>query len=523
MTTVLGDYRHFGDLLTRNARLNGDAEGLVMGDLRLSWRQADARANALAHALARRGVAQGDRVALLAENSVGYVEAFFALARAGLVAVPINGRLTADEAARVLQDCEATALLTDDSHLATARDAAGQVPSIRLLASLEAEQGDVIGHDRLLAEGNTASFEPRQPIGPDDLLVLLYTSGTTGFPKGVMYSHRRALLGTVVHVLAIGSHRRHRVMLPSPLYSAAGFAGIACAVAVGSPCHILRFTVESALETIARERITFTNLVPTTVRMLLDHPARGQHDLSSLEVLLYGGSPMPKDTLRDASQVLDCGFRQTFATSETGLAGTVLEPADHRAALADPTRAHLLASCGKPQVGVGVRILGDDGHEVPRGEIGEIAVATDANMIGYWNRPEATAAVLHDGWLRTGDVARQDPEGFFYLIDRKHDMIVTGALNVFPSEVERVLRTHEAVADCAVVGLPDSKWGEAVTAFVVPHDGCALDEKAILAHCRGQLAGFKRPKSVRPIDAIPRNPAGKPLRRLLRQDAVRAH
>ncbi|MEM7355843.1 MAG: AMP-binding protein [Acidobacteriota bacterium] len=514
---MLGELRHFGDLLTRNARLDGGAEGLILGDLRLTWRQVEVRTNCLAHALFRRGLRRGDRVGILAHNSISFVEALFALARSGLVAVPINARLTAADVAGVLEDCSARGLLAGDAHLEVARDAAGQVSAMHLLAGLGEGGGEIESYAALLASGEESEPPLNKPIRGDELLVLLYTSGTTGFPKGVMYTHQRALLGTLIHVLAIGCARRHRVLLPSPLYSAAGFAGIACHVAVGSPCHLLQFNVENALATLVRERITFTNLVPTTLRMLLEHPHFGDYDLSHLEVLLYGGSPMPEATLRRASAALRCGFRQTFATSETGLAGTVLEPEDHVLALADEACKHLLLSCGRPQVGVGVRILDADWREMPQGEVGEIAVACDANMTGYWNRPEATAEALRNGWLKTGDLARRDEDGFFYLVDRKHDMIVTGALNVYPSEVERTLARHPRVADVAVVGIPDPRWGEAVTACVVPSSGGPPAEQELLDFCRERLAGYKRPKAVHFFDEIPRNPAGKPLRRVLRE------
>ncbi len=514
---MFGDLRHFGDLLTKNARLYGDREGLVLGAERLTWRQTEARTNRLAHALQRRGLGFGERVAILSRNRIGFVEALFALARCGLVAVPVNARLSAEEIAGILRDCKATALLAGTEHLETARDAAGGAPSVRVLAGLGEGQGEIPSYRSLLAEGEESLPVPDRPIADDDLLVLLYTSGTTGFPKGVMYTHRRTLIGTLIHVLAIGCAYRHRVMLPSPLYSAAGFAGIACHVAVGSPCHLLHFSIEAALETLSRERITFTNLVPTTLKLVLEHPNFAAYDLSQLEILLYGGSPMPEPTLRRASELLNCGFRQTFATSETGLSGTVLEPEDHRRGLDDPASAHLLESCGRPQVGVGVRILDADWSELPDGEIGDIAVACDANMTGYWNRPEHTAAVLRDGWLKTGDLARRDGDGLFYLAGRKHDMIVTGALNVYPGEVERVLAEHPDVGDCLVLGLADPKWGEAVTAFVVSRPGSEPTENGLKVFCRERLSDFKRPKAVHFVDEIPRNSAGKPLRRVLEE------
>jgi acyl-CoA synthetase (AMP-forming)/AMP-acid ligase II len=519
---MLGDLCHFGDLLTRNARGMGERESFVMGEERYTWRQSEARANRLAHALRKRGLHRGDRVAILSENRISFAEAIFALARSGLVVVPINVRLVKGEVARILDDCEVASVLADDAHLELARDSAGQVESVHLLASLEEGGGIVPSYRTLLDEGEERAPPLDEPIADDEVLALLYTSGTSGFPKGVMYTHRRALRATIVQVLATGSARHHVVMLSTPLYSAAGFLGIASAVAEGSPCHLLRFTVASALATLARERVTFTSFVPTTLQRILEHPHFGDYDLSSLEVLLYGGCPMPAATLRHAAEALQaqapggCGLRQTFATAETGLAGTVLEPEDHRFALARSDYAHLLLSCGRPQTGVKVRILDADWENLPDGELGEIAVSSDANMVGYWNRPEATTEVLQGSWVKTGDLARRDADGYFYLIDRKNDMIVTGATNVYPSEVERTLADHEAVADCAVTGLPHPRWGEAVTAFIVRHEGAQLDEAAVKAFCRRRLASYKRPKSVYFIDEIPRNPAGRALRRQLR-------
>lgn len=519
---MFGDWRHFGDLLSRNARLEPRGLGLACGDVRYTWAQSEARTNRLAHGLRRRGVARGDRVAVLAANDLCGVELLFACSRLGAVAVPLNTMLGAPEVATLLRDSEPVFLCTDPGHLETARDAVGQAPSVRGMAVFgDDAEGEMEPFEDLLTDEPETPPPLDRPIDADDLLIILYTSGTTGLPKGVSYSHGGALVGTMIHVLAIQSHHRHRVMLPSPLYSAAGFAGIACAVAVGSECHVLRFSVEAALATLDRERITFTNLVPTTLHRLLEHPGRGPFHLGSLEVLLYGGSPMPEPLLRRATAELGCDFRQTFATSETGLAGTVLEPEDHRDALADPALHHRLRSCGRPQVGVGVSILDEDWQEVPVGMPGDIAVRCAANMIGYWNRPDATAEVLRDGWIKTGDVARRDEDGYFYLLDRKNDRIVTGALNVFPSEVERVLAEHPAVADCVVVGLPDPTWGEAVTAFVVRdsrHPSSGGDPaRELLDHCRGHLAGYQRPKKIVWLDSIPRNPAGKPLRRVLRQ------
>ncbi len=245
-----------------------------------------------------------------------------------------------------------------------------------------------------------------------------------------------------------------------------------------------------------------------------------------LEVLLYGGSPMPESTLRRAAELLcsqgpgGCALRQTYATAETGLSGTVLGPEDHRLALMKDDYAHLLQSCGRPQTGVGVRILGRDWDELPNGEVGEVAVRSDAVMVGYWSRPEITAKALQGGWVKTGDLGRRNVDGLLYLISRKHDMIVTGATNVYPTEVERVLMKLDGVAECAVTSLPSPRWGEAVTAFIVREEGAQLDESSVKRLCRHHLASYKRPKAVYFLDEIPRSQVGHPLRQELRRHAL---
>jgi acyl-CoA synthetase (AMP-forming)/AMP-acid ligase II len=321
-----------------------------------------------------------------------------------------------------------------------------------------------------------------------------------------------------VHVHAIGSRGTHRVMLPSPLYSAAGTAGIYCALYVGSTSVITNFDAELALGILARERITFTNLVPTTIQRLLAREDFDRHDLSALDTLLYGGSPMPVPVLQDARRRLPrVRFRQTFASTETGTAGTVLEPADHELALGDPAYAHRLLSCGKPQVAVEVAIFDSEMRELPAGTVGEIGVRTEANIAGFWRNPQATAESIRDGWVLTGDLAKFDDDGYVYLVDRKKDLIVSGAFNVYPSEVERVLQQHPAVFEVAVIGVPSAEWGEAVKAVVVPRPGAALQAQALIDWCEGRLAGFKKPKSVDFATALPRNPTGKVLHRQLRE------
>ncbi len=507
---LFGGLTSAGDLLSRNARNFSNDIGLIFDKRRLTWEELDARAGSFANSLFKLGLERGDRVAIYAKNSNQWVEALFGLAQVGLVAVTVNYRLTANEVAFIVENSGAKAIICDDSTEQNSLEVNEKVQCLEHIINSEFFEK--------LVSGQTKTKNQRPKTKADDPAMLLYTSGTTGFPKGAIYSHYSLLVGMLVHVHAIASRQTHRVMLPSPLYSAAGIAGIYCAVYTGAQISLINYETETACQTIERDRITFTNLVPTTIQMLLASEISRKYDLSSLEVLLYGGSPIPEPVLREAMQRFPkCGFRQTFATTETGCAGTVLEPSEHRLALENTEKKHLLQSCGRPQTNVDVRIVDEDWNALSVNEVGEIAIRTEANMIGYWNNPQATEKALRDGWLRTGDMARIDADGYLYLVDRKNDMIVSGALNVYPSEVERVLQEHESIFEVAVIGVESEKWGEEVKAVVVLKEGSLVSEREIIDFCDGKLAGFKKPKTVEFIDKLPRNLTGKILKKDLRE------
>ena len=515
---VFGGLTGVGDLLSRNARVSGNKLGLVFEDVRLTWSQVNARSCQFANELRKLGVRRGDRVGIFARNSHQWVEASFALAKLGAVTVTVNNRLSPPEVAFILENSGSSALIVAKPELPAARLALAQVPACTLLIGIDTADDSVVDYEAMVARGDRGEPVLDTPLAYDEPSMLLYTSGTTGFPKGATYTHGSTLVGMFVHVHAIGSRGTHRVMLPSPLYSAAGTAGIYCAVYVGSTSVIVNFDAERALETLSSERITFTNLVPTTIQRLLARDDFEQYDLSALDTVLYGGSPIPVPVLREAKRKLPhCRFRQTFASTETGTAGTVLEPADHELALSDPAFEHRLLSCGKPQVNVDVCIFGDDGQPVVPGNVGEVGVRTEANITGFWGNPEATEESIRNGWVFTGDMARMDEDGYVYLVDRKKDLIVTGAFNVYPSEVERVLQAHPAVYEIAVIGVPSVDWGEAIRAIVVLKPGSEATAAELIAWCDGRIAGYKKPKSIDFVQALPRNATGKILHRQLRE------
>lgn len=471
-----------------------------------------------ANELRKLGVQRGDRVGIYARNCHQWVEANFALAKLGAVLVTINNRLAPPEVRYILNDAGVKALIVSAAELASARSAAEEVPSLRFMVGIGTQEAGLEEYEAMVARGDSAEPVLDAPLAYDDPLMLLYTSGTTGFPKGATYTHGSMLISAMYHVHAIGARATNRVMLPSPMYSAAGIAGIYAHSYVGASCFIINFDPDLALDTLARERITFTNLVPTTIQRLVFRDDLEKFDLGALETILYGGSPIPVAVLREAKRKLPhVRFRQTFASTETGLKGTVLEPAEHELALSDPAHEHLLLSCGRPQTNVQVAVWDPEGNEVPPNTVGEIAVRSEGNIQGFWNNPKATAESVVNGWVLTGDVARMDEDGYFYLVDRKKDLIVTGAFNVYPSEVERVLQMHPAIYEVAVIGVPSEQWGEAIKACVVLKPDVNCDAQEIIAFCEGKLANYKKPKSVDFFPSLPRNPTGKVLHRQLRE------
>jgi acyl-CoA synthetase (AMP-forming)/AMP-acid ligase II len=515
---IFGGLSSAGDLLARNARNFPNDIGLIFGDKKFTWKELDNRAKLFANSLFELGLERGDRVAIYAKNSNQWVEALFGLAQVGLVSVTVNYRLTANEVAFIIENSGAKAIICDESTEQNSIEVKAKVSGLKHIINPQLFE-NLVGSQWSVISSQTKIKDQKPNTEARESAMLLYTSGTTGFPKGAIYSHYSLLVGMLFHVHAIASRQTHRVMLPSPLYSAAGIAGIYCAVYVGSQISLINYDVETACATIERDKITFTNLVPTTIQMLLASDISKKYDLSSLEVLLYGGSPIPEPVLREAMQRFPkCGFRQTFATTETGCAGTVLEPSEHRLALESVEKKHLLQSCGRPQTNVDVQIVDEDWNELPANEVGEIAIRTEANMVGYWNNDAATEKTLRNDRLRTGDMARMDADGYLYLVDRKNDMIVSGALNVYPSEVERILQEHESIFEVAVIGVPSEKWGEEVKAVVVLKEGEVVLESEIIQFCDGKLAGFKKPKTVEFINKLPRNLTGKILKKDLREN-----
>ncbi len=507
---------HVGHFLTRAADRHPDRPAWLDGDRAISFREADARANRLARALLARGLAPGDRVALLTVNRFEGLETMLAAMKAGLAVVPMNLRLHPAEHAFMIRDSGAAAVVYGEEfrdHLATVR---GDCTGVRRWICIGRAPGD-LAYEALLAAESGGSPDPA--IDADDLAWLFYTSGTTGHPKGAMLTHRVLITMAEQFLLGINDARPDDVVLhAAPITHGSGtlaFHHIARGAASAFPTT-RAFDPPRIFADIARFRATTMFLVPTMIHMLVTSPERARHDLSSLHTVVYGGAPMYVEQLRAALAAFGPVFVQIFGQGEAPMTCTSLPKEEHLTG-DDPVKVARLASAGRETPAVRVRVVDDDDRPVAAGTMGEIVVRGDLVMKGYWNNAAATAETLRGGWLHTGDVGCLDPDGYLFITDRKKDMIISGGSNIYPREVEEVVLRHPAVSEVSVIGVPDDKWGEAVKALVVVRAGGRVSEAELVEHCRRHLAPYKKPQSVEFLEALPKNAYGKILKRELRQ------
>ncbi|MBN8843738.1 MAG: long-chain fatty acid--CoA ligase [Sphingomonadales bacterium] len=488
--------------LHRAARETPDRIATVDGARQRTWRETASRVRKIAGALRQSGVAPGDRVALLAFNGDIFVDSLFGGLWAGAIVCPLNTRWTAGEIGYALADCGAELLIVDPAFEAMLPDIRRDAPALR----------DVIVAGAAFEDWVAAADEADEHLRHgDDLAMILYTGGTTGRSKGVMLSHR-ALMTYALCLAGSGDAAPGACMLhTAPLFHVGAISGfLACLLGGGRHVFLPAFDAEAVMVAIAGQRVTDLFLVPTMLQAVLDHAAFGRYDLSSVEHIYYGAAPMPPALMDRAIAAMPrVGFVQGYGMTETSGSISLLRPADHR----DPDR---LRSAGRAVMAIEARIVDADDREVPCGEIGEIVARGEAVMTGYWNRPDETAEALRGGWMHTGDVGRMDADGYIHVVDRLKDMIITGGENVYSVEVEAVLAGHPAVSQCAVVGLPDPRWGERVHAVVVARPGHAPVADEIIAHLRTKLAAYKCPRSVEFRSAMPLSAAGKILKAELR-------
>lgn len=503
------------DCLEYHAREHPDTDFAVLGERRISYREANAEANRLANAFVSVGLEKGDRIALLSRNSIEYPLLFYAASKAGVVPVALNYRMAAPEWVYVINDAQAKMLITSAAYVGIVDGFRGELGTVERFIAIDADGPE--GWDnyrRWVAEQPPAP--PDRVVTDDDDVYQMYTSGTTGHPKGAVLTHGAVTSQFAQISMAYSGTPGGRTLVVVPLYHAAAAVTAFVTVCLGGCLYIQEdFNPLEVVRALSEERITYATLVPAMIQACLVFvPDIGERRYDSLCYVTYGASPIAEETLRRAVDAFKCEFVQAYGMTETTAVVSHLLPADHERALKE--KPELLLSAGRPLVGTELRVVDENDNPVPNGTIGEIITRGPQLMRGYWNLPDESAEVLRGGWMHTGDAGVLDDEGYVYVQDRVKDMIVSGGENVYPRVVEEVLFKHPAVADAAVIGVPDEQWGETVKAIVVLRGEASATEEEIIDFCRDKLGGYERPRSVDFINALPRNPSGKVLKRQLR-------
>jgi acyl-CoA synthetase (AMP-forming)/AMP-acid ligase II len=494
-----------GDIATNNARRYPNKRALVDADRVHTWAQVDQRARRLAGFLAGRGLEPGDRVMVIARNCIEWPEISFGLAKAGLIAVPVNIRLAPDEVAHVRDDSGARAVIVHADHLDRFHRELAELP-VALTIGAEYETAlSAIDLDPLHVD-----------VSPDDVAVILYTSGTTGRAKGVMHTHRALLYQAADTNLVTEANRSDVMLATTPFFTAGGMVRTVSWLYLGQTMVIhQRFDPQAVIDEIERSAITFTTFIPTmlhrTLAILEDGPPR---DMSSLRRISYGSAPVPPGLARKAMDLLGCDLQQRYGLTECGGQATILTPQDHRDIV--DGRTSISTSCGRETPMCAIRVIDSEGRDAPVGDVGEIVIVSPANSVGYWNLPEQTAETFRPDGLRSGDLGYLDADGYLHITGRRTDLIISGGFNVYPAEIERVIAQHSGVDLVAVVGAPHPEWGETPVAVVIPkahvHDRDELTD-ALVALCRTELAGYKQPSRFVYWSEFPLGPAGKILKR----------
>jgi len=509
-----------GDIIERNASLYGDRDGLIFEGRRYSHRAFARRVYRAANALLANGIRPQERIAILARNSSEVLEIFGAGEVAGFVIVNINHRLSVPEVLAIWADAQPCALFFEPDFAEAAAAVCAQFSDIRLLACIGGDAADGKVYEALLS--GVSDAKPQARAKPSDIVYLIYTSGTTGRPKGVMFEHRAMWEAARTFALESGAPEPVKALIVMPLFHVGARIESMGFMFLGGTIVLHRsFDPVAVLETVQRERITAMHIAPVMVQRILDVPDRARFDVRSLNCVHYASAPMPVPALRRAIEAFGPIFVQVYGMTEC-LGGTVLKAHEHKVDGSEAERRRL-SSAGQPYVGTELRIERMDGSEAKPGEIGEVLIRTPSLMKGYWNNPTATTQALRGGFMHTQDLGYLDDDGFLYIVDRMKDMIIAGGENIYSWEVEEALRHHPAVAEVAVIAVPDAEWGEAVKACVVVRDGATVAADDLIEHCRSRIASYKKPRTVDFIDALPRLFNGKIDKKALRARYWQGH
>lgn len=504
-----------GEELRLNARKYPDKIAVVFKDKRISYQELNLRANKLANGLLNLGLKRGDGVAILLDNCLEYPEIYCGLAKAGLIMVPINFRLVSREIEYIINNSDARALIVGQEFIERIESIWQNLKKIKrenciYLGEPEKTQG-LINYEQFLAQ--SSDKEPGIKVKEKDIFFIAYTSGTTGFPKGALRTHRADMMNVLISALELGFSPDTATLLVMPLFHCNSVWFGLSTLSMGGKIVIHpsgSFNPIEILQIIEKEKVTFTSLVPTHYTLILNLPdeEKKKYEISSIKTLLCSSAPLMTKTKEEIIRFFSSAqLYEAYGAAELGMI-TLLRPKD---------QLRKRRCVGQPIFGAEVKILDEKGRELPQGKIGEFYIKTRALLKEYYKNPEATQKATLDEWFSVGDMGKVDEEGYFYLVDRKNDMIISGGENIYPTEVEEVISKHPKVKEVAVVGIPDEKWGEKVLAAIVLKEGEESTAEEIIDFCRDKLAGYKKPKSVDFVPDLPKTSTGKILRRQVRE------
>jgi acyl-CoA synthetase (AMP-forming)/AMP-acid ligase II len=501
-------------IVSRNAARYPDKLALVAEEVSYTWKAFDDRITRLSNAFLSNGLECGDRVAVLLSNCIEYMEIYFAAARAGVIVVPLNYRLTANEIAELLQHAEPKLFILGHEYLEQARALESLIPTLEERWVIgEHKLSKALSYSQIIDESQSSPVHTK--TDEHDTLAIFYTSGTTGLPKGAMVSHYNLEMNGYNQLIADGSKSDDINLVATPIYHMGAVFMAVTYMMLGCTQLILpKFEPKAWLRAIQDSGATVSLLIPTMINAVLNDENFDQYDLGRLRLIFYGGGPMPAAVLERAIDKLKCGYTQGYGLTET-LEATFLVAEDHILNGSEEQQRRL-NSAGREAVGAEIRIADDNGIELGEGEIGEILIKSRSVISGYWNMPELNEEVIRNGWFYTGDMGYLDAKRYLYVVDRKKDMVISGGVNIYTKEIEGVLYQHPAVLEAAVIALPDDEWGEVVTAVVVKKTGLSLTGDELVEQCKAKLASYKKPRKLYFLDDLPKNPSGKILKRDLR-------
>ncbi|MBW1614137.1 MAG: long-chain fatty acid--CoA ligase [Deltaproteobacteria bacterium] len=505
------------DIPRRNMYLFPEKTAIIFKRRRLTHREFYERTNRLANGLINLGIKKGDRCAILSMNNSEYLECFYGIPKAGGIFVPLNYRLAANELIDILNDSGASILIYE-GRFDDVIDKIRLKTKIHEFVSLDASTDKVIRYEQLLSQSSEIEHEiSRNHLCSNDGFCLMYTSGTTGFPKGVLLTQRNMIANIWGVQVAYRCTHMDRHIAVMPLYHGGSLQYSAVHYSVGGSVVILeQFDAEEFFRTVKKEKVTTAFLVASLLQKLAEGLKGRENDIESLRLIFYGASGIPKEHLKKALNAFKCQFTQGYGMTELGPRGvTYFTPEDHEEAMKDPAKEKRLSSCGIVTPSVEIRIADESDETLPLGETGEICVRGEPVFQYYWNNKKETERALKGGWFHSGDLGYLDEDGFLYIVDRKKDMIVSGGENIYSTEVENAILLHPCVHECAVFGVPDKEWGESVHARVCLKPGASISGEEIVKFCKKHIASYKKPKSVEFVDSIPRNQMGKVIKKMM--------